>query len=673
MSDDDTSDTDSVEDVTHSDTNGTTATTNDMNATTVATGSMNGAAANTNDMTGHSSNDHAAAEDESDGWSCAAPKTHKKSGARGVAARPAQALKKNGQNPPLTVEMLSPEHTIELYDFPAVWRTADIRKFMSPFDHQYRIKWQSDTSCFIHFETSELANRAMQELPSDVASLRVFAPENVIQQAPKTEAHSTPETTLEVYGFPATWRSDELNKVLTNVAGQYRLKWRNDASCFVIFDSREILENGKLELAKEAAIKDVMTDLPSVLLSTSNRDSVDTTHGVDLNDLKRALDKSALGELVEKNHSDFTAYLSSLNNLERIWRPLEVESAQRRIYGDDRAVSLSCLKAVLDDMTNESEDFQADYLKYLERQMGQKAGELARLPNYEKCAVSISDGEYTINSVISQKTRQLVEFLEMTIALSDEDTIRAAISDCCLLFLEIFRNAFASQLLQLPHLAALFYNDSRYLSVFTKVKCSGTTEVPERMGLIGAEILQNSLNRNRDEIGDLFTAKAWQLRYGQLDRDSLSNIQRTLDQALLRLSQIRKVLLPILDPDMFATIILELVENVLSWLWNGLISIKSLSRDVLPMLPDFVQNLNRSCVDVVGAEICAKNPLEICKKLDYLLKISMQNLIQVSNAFRRDEYIDTLTLQEFRSVISFTFPDTAMKDAFLAEIDAEIN
>jgi hypothetical protein len=235
MSDDDTSDADSVEDATRNETNG--------------------AADSESEMPSHSPNDSAPVEDESDGWSCAAPKAQKKSGARGAAIRPLQALKKNAQNPPLTVEMLSPENTIELYDFPAVWRTADIRKFMSPFDHQYRIKWQNDTSCFIHFETGELATRAMQELPNEVVSLRVFAPENVIQQAPKIETLPTPETTLEVYGFPATWRSDELNKVLENVVGQYRLKWRNDASCFVIFDSREILENGKLELAKEAAVK----------------------------------------------------------------------------------------------------------------------------------------------------------------------------------------------------------------------------------------------------------------------------------------------------------------------------------------------------------------------------------------------------------------------------------
>jgi pyridoxine 5'-phosphate synthase PdxJ len=34
-----------------------------------------------------------------------------------------------------------------------------------------------------------------------------------------------------------------------------------------------------------------MTDLSTVLLSPSNRDNVNTAHGVDLKDLKKALDK----------------------------------------------------------------------------------------------------------------------------------------------------------------------------------------------------------------------------------------------------------------------------------------------------------------------------------------------------------------------------------------------
>lgn len=53
---------------------------------------------------------------------------------------------------------------------------------------------------------------------------------------------SRPETTLELYGFPAKYRTGHLRKFVESVVGEgagYRLKWQNDSSCWVVFDQPE--------------------------------------------------------------------------------------------------------------------------------------------------------------------------------------------------------------------------------------------------------------------------------------------------------------------------------------------------------------------------------------------------------------------------------------------------
>lgn len=157
---------------------------------------------------------------------------------------------------PVSLEQLNAEQTLEIYDFPEAWRTSDIRKAFSVFEGQYRLKWQNDTSCFIHFETAEMASKALAEVHPEGALIRPYAPENVIPASSKPEAGlMTTENTLEIYSFPSTWHSAELNKLLAAFSGQYRLKWRNDASCYAVFDSTETMQKALLEISNESACK----------------------------------------------------------------------------------------------------------------------------------------------------------------------------------------------------------------------------------------------------------------------------------------------------------------------------------------------------------------------------------------------------------------------------------
>lgn len=145
---------------------------------------------------------------------------------------------------PLSLDMLNPEQTLEIYGFPEIWRTTDIKKALSPFEGQYKLKWQNDTSCFLHFQSAELAGAALEQLKLEDASLRRFSPENLAPVTSKPDlANMNAENTIELFSLPSTWRStEELNKLLLEFKGKYRVKWRNDNSCFIVFDQSETMK-----------------------------------------------------------------------------------------------------------------------------------------------------------------------------------------------------------------------------------------------------------------------------------------------------------------------------------------------------------------------------------------------------------------------------------------------
>lgn len=192
-------------------------------------------------------------DNDANDWSCMKGKVQRPKVAKPITK--ASFPSKKSIVPPLAVEQLSPELTLEVYNFPASWRTSDIRKLLNAFEGQYRLKWQSDTSCWIHFEKPEQATSALEQIHEESASFRPFAPENVLLVTPKTELYPTSETTIEIYGFPSTWRAPELNKILTPLANRYRLKWRNEASCYVIFENAEVRIEAQTLLDAENVIK----------------------------------------------------------------------------------------------------------------------------------------------------------------------------------------------------------------------------------------------------------------------------------------------------------------------------------------------------------------------------------------------------------------------------------
>jgi hypothetical protein len=365
------------------------------------------------------------------------------------------------------------------------------------------------------------------------------------------------------------------------------------------------------------------------------------------------------------NQVSFTSYLQHLDKLEGQWRPMEMEYARRIVYGDPLAMELSSKVELYERLEKEfaDGDEESAYVEYLQRHLNDEAQVLARLPDYEKISI---DG-----TVITQKTCRFGKELKSVMEITENVPFRTDISSLLVgtaqNYLDSFEEHFRHQLGQLPHLAALFYNDCHYIS---KILGSWQIDGCVRMETAGSRILQAILDRNTRDVAELCNPRVWErLYYGQLDEQAIRMIEKSLSQGYLQVGQVAKVFKPILAPELFSKIATEMVQQVLDWVWNGILNVKSISRETLSILPEFVQSVRSGASKVIESD----DEFEVDQKLEIVLRISQQNLIQVSNAFRRDEYRDTLSLIEFRAIIGLLFPETAMKAAFLAEIDAEIN
>lgn len=390
-----------------------------------------------------------------------------------------------------------------------------------------------------------------------------------------------------------------------------------------------------------------------------------------------------LKRLLDDNHPHFEKYQRELRKLEKQWLPLEKERARRLLYGDVFALARRCLEASLagaQDAANLGEATVEGYHAYLEEYLSKRAIELAHLPTYEKTRwtmdAPLDHESVRIFTVITQKTSDFL--MEMKSVLSNGVVLEGhrmnqLIPDMAIYYLRSFEAAFSMQLEQLPHLAALFYNDSRALSAFCSIQCGAEQNKLLAMENGGALVLQRTLTKLQAELGDICSAELWKCRFGTLESSSLEPLQKSVAQASLRLSLTTKVWQPILDSGLFLGLMSEMIAMIPQWVVGGLLSLKSISQDARKLLVEFLHLIVRMPEEILGASLAARTPIPQLGKLECIARIIQQNLIQVSNAFRRDEYHGRLDLLELRALVAILFPETAMKAAFLAEIDAEIN
>lgn len=386
-----------------------------------------------------------------------------------------------------------------------------------------------------------------------------------------------------------------------------------------------------------------------------------------------------------------------MHAVEEAWRPLEVDLARRILNGNESLVAIKALDSGADtwdrlfagnrDLGPHSADVSF-YLEYLERHLLTRALDLARKPSYDKRKESVGatlNGTHRrlIEVVVSQKTAELATALREAINLAKgavaADELIPLLGTIAIVYLRSFEHIFAKQLDQIPHLAALLYNDCQFLSMLLSHSFSvdergaGYAQASE-IKAIGTSIIQSLLTKQLVEIKEYCTPREFAVRFGPVDHDFMGSIERSLAQAVTRISQLVRVLSSILDPDLTFELAELLASPVLNWLWSGILSIKSLRQDAAVDLAKVSGKAVSFASMMVPPSDLRYYPFmsQLVRKLESLIRMTSMNLMQLSNAFRRNDFIDVLSLREFRSIILFLFPETAMKKAFLAEIDAEI-
>lgn len=383
--------------------------------------------------------------------------------------------------------------------------------------------------------------------------------------------------------------------------------------------------------------------------------------------------------------------------IEASWRPLEIDFAECVLNGSENLVAAKVLGNATDtwgkllaadwSFTSQLTDC-LPYLRYLERQIMLQALALAKKPSYDKCKGSVRAalGRNTLGLIeltISQKTAELVRIFRDAISLTEghvrSSNMRQILGSVATAYLHSFGHIFAVQLSQIPHLTALLYNDCQFLAILLINELPADQDGESQaqgveIQVIGAKALQSLLVKQLAEIGDYCVPKRFSSRSGSIDYSFLETVDRSLTQATARISQLIRVLSSVLDIDLTYELAELLVFSVLDWLWSGILSIESIKQDAVGRLSEVAGKTVSFASTLIPPLSLHNYPLvsRLVRKLESLMRMTSMNLLQLSNAFRRSDLIDILTLGEFRHVILFLFPETAMKKAFLAEIDAEM-
>lgn len=372
-----------------------------------------------------------------------------------------------------------------------------------------------------------------------------------------------------------------------------------------------------------------------------------------------------------ENRGDLENFLKNIRTIEKDWRPIELEQLKRQVNGDPLQQLIAQLTAKLKAL--EGDASRESYLKYVEGEVLGEVRTIATRPDYEKARRTIG----SVELVISRKTDEVIAILqdELTPIFSIEapsNVIRRIVDE----YLGVIQINFEDQLNRLPHLAALYQNDCTALGLFIQSSVASAsagsigTDIIKHYALVGGKYLKHVMDDQMECTREFCNDSIWKLRYGQLDSEKVGTIDRCLSQGVLRITQLVKVLSPVcLSPKEFNSLLLPFTEFLMQWFWDGLLhNVKSMGRDVLPSLTRPISTLLNMNLDGT----IPLNELYIAK-LSVLQRLSGMNLIQVCNAFRKDEFQNAISLTEFRTLVQICYPDSSMKTAFVEEISSEIN
>jgi len=295
----------------------------------------------------------------------------------------------------------------------------------------------------------------------------------------------------------------------------------------------------------------------------------------------------------------------------------------------------------------------------------QESRRLALLHEYDRSIVKLQiTKEKHLEICISKKGRQLADQLEAIIeSPKDENSneLGLVIRDACDLYLWLFYEGFKEQISGLPHLSALFYNDTQYFShlflfhfpdpIHTHTVLDWQTRA--------SHVLDRQITKQKQEILTIL---------GEGDMD-ISVLRKLSDQALMKISHVSRTLLTVLDKAVFEAIYSEMVYGLVNWVWVFVMGLTEISTEECAALESWWTSI--TALDSSNSSLDDPRIKELFMKLHKYQDILSMSLLQFTNSHRKGLFEGILTPRELVNIIDAMYKDSPSKRALITEISMD--
>jgi hypothetical protein len=261
---------------------------------------------------------------------------------------------------------------------------------------------------------------------------------------------------------------------------------------------------------------------------------------------------------------------------------------------------------------------------------------------------------------ISRKTKQLVATLLARPAAVPLELLVEALN----LYIQACYLAFEEQLAGLPHLAALFHNDTQFLLQLAVDRLPGGHQcgaILQQWSLTGALVLQSQVQRQATDIRERILPDAAALG-SDGEREA---VQRASGQVLMRLGQLGRIWAPILDEAVYQGVMSELHALLIEWLWSLVCSVDYLT----PSLVGFIAGL---CKEPLAQSAAYLPASEARRQLEAYLEAMGMGLMQLSNWARRGHFGGRLGSRQLMRLVEALFADSASRQAALDDLAEDL-
>lgn len=222
--------------------------------------------------------------------------------------------------------------------------------------------------------------------------------------------------------------------------------------------------------------------------------------------------------------------------------------------------------------------------------------------------------------------------------------------------------------------AAKFFSECRLVAFLLRSKHGARyAELSLQIEDLGAALLNQIFGEKKGKLQESFDTVFKRYDVDQISKEDIKDFQNKVVEILdVGIFSSWNEMASLLDRDFAEDLISDMIEEVLLLSWEWVMDMEFINKDALMALSEAFVSLASESSKYINDVTCKKAKLHYLEqKFMTSSRIFSQSLIQISNAYRRQDFSFILTLQELWHLVSISFPDNAMKSAFLAEIESD--